>query len=703
MMEMTQASQATQFSKHGMIALVTIDNPPVNALSHAVRAGLVEAVKRALADDDTAALVVICGGRTFIAGADIKEFGKPMKPPLIHEVIAAIENSSKPVIAAIHGTALGGGFELAMACHYRVAVAGAEIGLPEVKLGIIPGAGGTQRLPRLVGVEAALKMIVDGTKIAAPQALSMGALDQIIDLDQSGDLRSGAIAYAERVIAEKRPLRKTSELPVRLDNPAIFDEMRNVVSKRQRGFPAPLKCIEAVKFAVDLPFVEASKLEYELCIQMLNSPESQAQRQAFASEREVVRICGIDAGTQARTIRSVAVIGPGTMGTGIAMCFINADLRVMLLGRDEKSLAKSVQTMRKIYSGSVSKGSIQQAAMDRRLALLTLTTEYRDLHEVDLVIEAVSEDMAVKKDVFRQLDAACKPDAILATNTSYLNIDDLAAVTSRPHDVVGTHFFNPANVMRLLENVRGAQTSPDVLATVMKMAKTIGKVATMVGMSDGFVGNRMLGKRSREGFFMMEEGATPWQIDKVLYDFGFPMGPYQVADLAGLDVAWAARKARFERLTEREKQCNILDQICATGRFGQKTGAGYYKYDDKRNATPDPIIEALIADHSIRRGIARRPISDQEIRERCLFAMINEGAKILEEGVAARAQDIDVIWLHGFGFPAYRGGPMFYADQIGLGNVYDALLKYRDQVGEEYFTPASLLERLAKEGKGFYQ
>jgi 3-hydroxyacyl-CoA dehydrogenase len=703
MMEMTQASQATQFSKHGMIALVTIDNPPVNALSHAVRAGLVEAVKRALADNDTAALVIICGGRTFIAGADIKEFGKPMKSPAIHEVIAAIENSSKPVIAAIHGTALGGGFEVAMACHYRVAVAGAEIGLPEVKLGIIPGAGGTQRLPRLVGVEAALKMIVDGTKIAAPQALSMGALDQIIDLDQSGDLRSGAIAYAERVIAEKRPLRKTSELPVRLDNPAIFDEMRNVVSKRQRGFPAPLKCIEAVKFAVDLPFVEASKREYELCIQMLNSPESRAQRQAFASEREVVRICGIDAGTPTRTIRSVAVIGPGTMGTGIAMCFINADLPVMLLGRDEKSLAKSLQTVRKIYSGSVSKGSIDQAAMDRRLALLTLTTEYRELHEADLVIEAVSEDMAAKKEVFRLLDAACKPGAILATNTSYLNIDDLAAVTSRPGDVVGTHFFNPANVMRLLENVRGAQTSPDVLATVMKVAKTIGKVATMVGMSDGFVGNRMLGKRSREGFFMMEEGATPWQIDKVLYDFGFPMGPYQVADLAGLDVAWAARKARFERLTEREKQCDILDQICATGRFGQKTGAGYYKYDDKRNATPDPIIEALIAAHSIRRDITRRSISDQEIRERCLFAMINEGAKILEEGVAARPQDIDVIWLHGFGFPAYRGGPMFYADQIGLSNVYDALLKYRDQVGGEYFTPASLLERLAKEGKGFYQ
>jgi 3-hydroxyacyl-CoA dehydrogenase len=700
---MTETSQIVRFSKHGAVALLTIDNPPVNALSHAVRAGLVEAVTRALADNDIAALVVICAGRTFTAGADIKEFGKPMRPPLIHEVIATIENSSKPIIAAIHGTALGGGFETAMACHYRVAVGSAKIGLPEVKLGILPGAGGTQRLPRLVGVEAALKMIVEGTEIAAPQAKSMGAIDEIIVADQGGDFKPAAIAYAETVIAEKRALQKTSERPVKLDNPAIFEEMRSIVSKRQRGFPAPLKCIEAVQLAADLPFIEASKREYDLCIELLNSPESKAQRQAFASEREVARVAGIDTDTPTRDIRSVAVVGPGTMGTGIAMCFINVGVPVVLLGLDDKGLERSVHTMRKIYSGSVSKGLIQQAAMDRRLALLTATTEYRTVHGVDLVVEAVSEDMAVKKDVFKRLDAACKPGAILATNTSYLDIDQLAAVTSRPQDVVGMHFFNPANVMRLLENIRGAQTSPDVLATATKVGKKIGKIATMVGVSDGFVGNRMLGKRSREGFFLMEEGATPWQIDRVLYEFGFPMGPYRVADLAGLDVAWAARKARFYRLTNREKQCDILDQICETGRFGQKTGAGYYKYDDKRDATPDPIIEALIVAHSIRRGITRRSIADREIRERCLYAMINEGAKILEEGVAARPQDIDVIWLHGFGFPAYRGGPMYHADQIGLRNVYGALLRYRDQVGEEYFTPAPLLERLAREGKGFYQ
>jgi len=624
-----------------------------------------------------------------------------MKSPVIHDVIASLEGSAKPVIAAIHGTALGGGLEVAMACHYRIALDSAKIGLPEVKLGILPGGGGTQRLPRLVGVEAALKMIVEGSEVAAPQAKSMGAIDEIVP-GAAGDLQAAAIAFAERIVAEHRPLRKTSELPVKLENPAIFEEMRKTVSKRQRGFPAPLKCIEAVQLAVDLPFAQASKREYELCIELLNSPESKAQRQAFASEREVAKIPGVDPATFTRDIRKVGIVGPGTMGTGIAMCFLNAGVPVVLRGLNQETLDKSLQTMRKIYGGSVSKGSLKQEEMDRRLSLLTATTDYQELRDVDLVIEAVFEDMAVKKEVFAQLDALCKPGAILATNTSYLNIDELAAVTRRPQDVVGMHFFNPANVMRLLENVRAAATSDEVLATVMKVGKQIGKISTMVGVSDGFVGNRMLGKRSREGFFMMEEGATPWQIDKVLYEFGFPMGPYQVADLAGLDVAWAARKARFARLSEREKQANILDQICELGRFGQKTGAGYYKYDEKRNSTPDPAIEALIVAHSARRGITRRPISDEEIRERCLYAMINEGAKILEEGVAARPQDIDVIWLQGFGFPAYRGGPMFYADQLGLKKVHEGLLKYRDQVGAEYFTPAPLLERLAKEGKGFY-
>jgi len=691
-------SSLVSFTTQGRIGIARIDNPPVNAVSHAVRQGLSEAVDKALADSAVGALVVICDGRTFIAGADIREFGKPMQPPLLQDVIVKLEGANKPVIAAIHGTALGGGLEVALACHFRIATSTARVGLPEVKLGILPGAGGTQRLPRLIGVEAALKMITEGGEVAAPAAVKMGILDALIE----GDLTAGAVAFAEKVLDEKRPIRRTSEMTARVDNPAIFDETAMTLAKRQRGYLAPQKCVEAVRMAVEVPFAEGIVREYAMCKELLDGPQSKAQRHMFAAEREVAKIAGIAEDTPVRDVKSVAVIGMGTMGVGITMCFANAGIPVVVVDRKQETLDKALGKIRKTFEGSVAKGSMAQAEMDKRLGLIKPTLSYSDLADVDLVIEAVYEDMAEKKAVFAKLDAACKPGAILASNTSYLDINQLADATQRPQDVVGMHFFNPANVMRLLENVRPAKASPEALQTIMKTGKKIGKLPVLVGVCDGFVGNRMLGKRSREGFFMMEEGATPWQIDKVLFGFGFPMGPYSVADLAGLDVAWAARKSRWERLTEREKACNILDQICELGRFGQKTGAGYYKYDEKRNATPDPLIEELIVKHSATRGLTRRAISDEEIIERCLYAMINEGAKILEEGVVSRPHEIDVTWVNGFGFPAYRGGPMFYADQIGLDKVYQGLMKYRDQVGEQFFTPAPLLERLAKSGKSFY-
>jgi 3-hydroxyacyl-CoA dehydrogenase len=686
------------FTKRGRIGIATVDNPPVNALSHAVRSGLVEAVAKADADPEVKALVLICAGRTFIAGADIREFGRPLEAPLLNNLVDDLEKSTKPFIAAIHGTALGGGLEVALACHFRIALPTARLGLPEVKLGILPGAGGTQRLPRLIGVEAALQMITEGNDIPAAKAKAIGLVDEIVE----GELLMAALAFAEKVLDENRPIRRTGELIAKVENPAIFDETKAALAKRQRGFLAPQKCVDAVKLSTEYPIAEGSKLEYELCIGLMRGSQSKAQRHAFFAEREVAKVPGLPDDTAVRDVKTVAVIGPGAMGTGIALCFINVGIPVVLVGLDQPTLDKSIGTMRKILGSNVAKGTMTQEALDARIATVTPTTDYAALKDVDLVIEAVFEDMAVKKDVFAKLGNATKPGAILATNTSYLNIDELAEASGRPADVVGMHFFNPANVMRLLENVRGAKTAPDVLATVMKVGKTIKKVSVLSGVCDGFIGNRMLAKRSREGMFLLEEGATPWQIDKVLYDFGFAMGPYQVADLAGIDVQYAARQARWNLLSDREHKANIVDQLFALGRYGQKTGAGYYTYDDKRKATPDPATEQLILKHSAARGITRRKIDDTEIRERLIYAMINEGAKILEEDVAARPYDIDVVWMTGFGFPTYLGGPMFYADEIGLKTVYEALLKYSEQVGAEFFEPSPLLKKLALEGKGFY-
>lgn len=691
-------AEVVTFAKEGSVGVITVNNPPVNALSQAVRAGIKAGIAKGMAEADVSAMVIICDGRTFIAGADIREFGKPPMEPHLPDVCQFIEDCPKPVVAAIHGTALGGGLEIPLSCHFRIAVATAKVGLPEVKLGLLPGAGGTQRLPRVAGVQAALEMITSGTPVAAAKAKAMGILDEIVD----GDLKAAALAFARKAVDEKLPLRRVSRLAAKLDTPTVFEDFAKANARKFRGFLAPYKCIESVKNAAELPFAEGMKKEREIFLELQASDQSKAQRHVFFAEREVVRIPGLPDDQPTRAITSVGVLGAGTMGGGIAMCFANAGIPVKLLDVKQDFLDKGLAIIQKNYANTVAKGSLKQEVMDKRMSLIQPTLAYEDLKDADLVIEAVFEDMAIKKEVFTKLDAVCKPGAILASNTSYLNIDDIAAITRRPQDVMGMHFFSPANVMRLLENVRGARTSPDVYATAMKIGKTIGKVPVLVGVCDGFVGNRMLAKRTRECGFMLEEGALPWQIDKVIYNFGFPMGPYQMGDMAGLDIGWRNRKAKFSTLSDREKKNTILDKICEMGHFGQKTGSGFYKYDEKRNATPDPMIEELIINHSKDVGITRRTITDQEIVERAIYSMINEGAKILEEGIAARPLDIDVVWLYGYGFPVYLGGPMFYADTIGLGKVYDAILKYRDLVGAEYWTPSPLLEKLAKAGKGFY-
>ena len=686
------------FAKQGKVAVITIDNPPVNALSHAVREGLQKAIEQAVSDDAVGSVALLCAGRTFSAGADITEFGKPILLPSLREVIDAFENCPKPVVAALHGTALGGGFELALGCHYRIALSSAKVGLPEVKLGLIPGAGGTQRLPRLAGAEAALRVIVEGAPVSVEKAKAMGVVDEIVQ----GDLREAAIAFANRLAEDSRPPRPTSALAVPAAKSEIFAEFERGIARKQRGFLAPFRAIEAVRAAGEKPFAEGMKLERDLFVALMDSPQSRAQRHVFFAEREVAKIPGLPPDTPVREIKTAGVIGAGTMGGGIAMCFANAGIPVTVVETAQDALDRGLATIRKNYANSVARGSLKQEEMDRRLALFKPSLDFGDLGHADVIIEAVFEEMGIKKEVFSKLDSIAKPGAILASNTSYLDIDEIAAATQRPRDVMGMHFFSPANVMKLVENVRGKESHPEILATAQKLGKQIGKVAVLVGVSDGFVGNRMLAKRMREAFFLLEEGALPWQIDKVLYDFGFPMGHFAMADLAGLDVGWRNRKAKLDRLSARERDCDILDRICEMGRYGQKTGAGFYRYDEKRNPSPDPLIEKLIIEHSARRGIKRRDVSDQEILERCNYVMVNEGAKILEEGVAARPHDVDIVWIYGYGFPVYRGGPMFWADEVGLKSIHEAVLRYRDTVGAEYWQPAPLLERLAKDGRRFY-
>ncbi|MCB1664701.1 MAG: enoyl-CoA hydratase/isomerase family protein [Pseudomonadales bacterium] len=685
------------------IGVITVDNPPVNALSHALRQGLQDAVTAAQSDSSKA-LVLLCAGRTFIAGADITEFGKPPQAPSLPDVLETLENSAKPIVAAIHGTALGGGFETALACHYRCALPSAKVGLPEVKLGILPGAGGTQRVPRLAGVEAALELIISGNPISAADAGAMKLIDRVV---QTEDLKSPAIAYAQELVALSAPLKRVRD--VQIDPNSIpegfFDAYRRKVAARARGQIAQDRIVSCVEAAVTQSFDEGLQTERELFMECLQSPQSRAMRHAFFAEREAAKIKGLPADTPVRDIRQVAIIGGGTMGGGIAMCFANAGIPVTLLEINDEALERGLGIIRKNYTITVQKGRLSQQEMDSRMALIDGTTSYGDLSKVDLVIEAVFENPDIKKEVFAKLDAVCKPGAILASNTSYQNIDDIAAATSRPADVVGMHFFSPANVMKLLEVVRGDKTADDVLSTVMKIGKKIGKVCVLSRVCYGFIGNRMLTGYGRQAHMLLLDGATPAQVDAAAEAFGMAMGPLAVGDLAGLDIGYKARQAREAAgdTLDPATHC-VASALVEMGRLGQKTGAGYYTYDPQTRARKsDPEVEALIREHAQKLGIRQREISDEEIVARLFYPLINEGALILEEGVAQRPGDIDIVYLYGYAFPASRGGPMFYADEVGLKTVCDTIERFARELGPDYWQPAPLLARLAEQGSTFAQ
>ncbi|MCH7929275.1 MAG: enoyl-CoA hydratase/isomerase family protein, partial [Proteobacteria bacterium] len=620
-------TELVEYTKHRTVGVITLNNPPVNALGAAVREALAARLAQGADDGAVAALVLVGAGRCFSAGADIREFDQPAKPgvPGLREVIEAIEDCPKPVVAAIHETAVGGGLELALGCHYRIGAPSAKVGQPEIKLGIIPGAGGTQRLPRLIGVEPALEIILSGAYISADEALSLGILDQVTD----GDLVDGAVAFAETLVAEGRPLRRTRELDDKLGaaTPELFERMRKGLGKRARGLIAPYLCIESVENVTALPFEEAMAAERALFVRCRDSDQSKAQRHVFFAERQAAKIPDVD--TPPRPIAHAAVVGCGTMGGGIAMNFANAGIPVRVLEVSNEALEKGLDTVRGNYAASVSRGRISEADMDARMALIGGTVDYGDVADADIVIEAVFEDMDLKKETFRTLDAVCKQDAILATNTSTLDVNEIAAATSRPESVIGTHFFSPANVMKLMENVRGDRTSKQTIATVMGLSKALGKVGVLVGVCDGFVGNRMLHAYTRQASFLLEEGALPRQVDKVIYDFGLPMGPFAMGDLAGLDVSWRIRRHQAKTRPSDERYSPIADRICEIGRFGQKTGAGWYRYEEgSRTPVPDAAIESLIVGVSAELGIERREIGDREILERCLYPLINEGAKI---------------------------------------------------------------------------
>ncbi len=671
------------------IAVITSNHPPVNALSAIVRDGLAAAFDQALADAGVKAIVLTCAGRTFFAGADISEFGKPHQGAPLHAVFERIEAAAKPVVAAIHGTSLGGGFETALVCHYRIALASAKVGLPEVKLGLLPGAGGTQRLPRIVGAAKALEMMTGGAPVGGKAALAMGLVDELVD--DRADLRAAGIAFARRVLAEKRALRRISEQPVAGGTPELFAQFRASHAKAFRGFDAPEAIIQCVEAAATLPFAEGMAAERRLFMGLLQGVQSQAQRYMFFAERQAAKIDGLPERTQPRPVETVGIIGAGTMGGGIAMNFLNRGIAVTIVETQAATLERGVATIKKNYDNSAAKGRMSAAEVDKRMALLSPTLDLAALAQADLVIEAVFEDMAVKKDLFAKLDAICRPGAVLASNTSYLNVDEIAAATQRPGDVVGLHFFSPANVMKLLEVVRGAKTSPEVLATAMELGRLIGKVPVVSGVCHGFIGNRMLAQRRIQADALILEGAMPWDVDRVAYDFGWPMGPFQMSDLAGLDIGWSKEASKGATVRER---LNELD------RRGQKTSAGYYDYDAKRNRSNSALVEKLILDFAAEKGIQRRRIDDQEILERLVYPMINEGAKILAEGIAQRASDIDVVWIYGYGWPVYRGGPMFYADTVGAANVVAALEKYLPKLGAG-FEIAPLLRQMAQQGKRF--
>ena len=651
--------------RHDNVLVIISNNPPVNALGQAVREGLAKGIEQALADDSIEAVVIRCDGRTFFAGADITEFGKPPVGPNLPETLDKMEASNKPVVAAIHGTALGGGCEVALACHYRVAVPSAKLGLPEVKLGLIPGAAGTQRLPRLVGAEAALPLVVGGNPISAKQALAIGLVDKIVGEDS---LEADAIAFAREQIG--KPVPRSSEGTANQDgvrNPAIFDEFRQKNGRKLHGFDAPQAAIAAVKAAGELPYAEGVKKERELFMGLMGGTQSAAMRHYFFAERAANKIDDIPADTPLIDIRKVGIIGAGTMGGGIAMNFLSAGIPVTILEMQQEALDRGTATIANNYDNTAKKGRMKPEQVEQAMGNLSTSLDYADLADCDLVIEAVFENMDVKKEVFAKLDSVVKQGAILASNTSYLNVDEIAKATTRPGYVLGLHFFSPANIMKLLEIVRGAETRDDVLLTSMKLAKKIGKIAVVSGVCPGFIGNRMLSPRQQQANAMIMEGANYWEIDDVLIDFGFPMGPFQMADLAGTDIGWHRDPTRIE---------NVREALCAAGRFGQKAGKGYYDYDASRSRTPSEETKSIIADFAGREGAQQRAISKQEILERLLYPMVNEGALILDEGMAQRASDIDVVWINGYGWPLYTGGPMFWADTIGLKTIVEGLEKH---------------------------
>jgi 3-hydroxyacyl-CoA dehydrogenase len=692
---------SASFELHGQTAVITMNNPPVNGLGFDLRREIVEGLARAETDADVKVLVLIGGSRAFSGGADIREFGSPKSTaePSLNTVIRVLEGARKPVVAAIGGACMGGGLELAMACHYRVAVKDAQIALPEVKLGLMPGAGGTQRLPRLIGAEAALNMIVSGETVPSEKLAGTALFDAMIE----GDLLEGALAFAGKV-ADARPLKRVRDIKLALPNAeGFFQFARNTVGAAAKNFPAPLKCVDAVAAAVALPFDEGMRLERELFVQLMQSSESRALRHAFFAERAAAKIPYVPEDTPLRKIGKIAVIGAGTMGSGITANFLSAGIPVTLLEAKKEALDRGQAVIRGIYEASAKKGRLTAQQVGERMAFLKPTQSYDDLKDADMVIEAVFEDMAIKEAVFRKLDETMKPGAILASNTSTLDLNKIAAFTKRPGDVIGTHFFSPANVMKLLEVVRGEKTAKDVLVTVMGLAKKIKKTAVIAGVCDGFIGNRMVEQYFRQALFLLEEGATPRQVDRAAEKWGMAMGPFRMSDLAGNDIGWAIRKRRYREQPEL-KYSRIADRLCELGRFGQKTGLGWYRYEaGRRDAIPDPAVEKMVVDYSKEVGVQRRGIDDEEIVQRLIYALVNEGAAILREGIASRASDIDMVYLTGYGFPVYRGGPMFYADEVGLYNVVASMQRFAANPHGDpaFWRPAPLLAGLASEGRGF--
>ena len=693
---MTQLTESVSLEMAGTVAVLTVDNPPVNALSWHVRQGIFDGLNQAMADGATA-IVLICAGRTFIAGADISEFGGGAPAAVsLADLQAVMENSPIPVIAAIHGTALGGGLEVALCAHYRVGLAGSKYGLPEVNIGLLPGAGGTQRLPRLIGVPKALEAMTSGRHMPAAEAHTDGLIDAVVDGDWDS-LHAAAVAFAERAVADGLPLVKVRDRTDKVvgTDPRVFADIRASIARKTRGFLAPEYNIRCVEAAATLPFDEGLAVEAELFRELMTGPQSAAQRYCFFAERSANKIPDIDhsvrsGDTPIIDVQKAGVLGAGTMGGGIAMNFANVGIPVTIVEVSEDALERGLGVVRQNYERSARRGSIAPEAVDERMALITGSTDKNDFADCDVVIEAVFEDMALKKSIFAELDQICKPGAILASNTSALDINEIASATSRPEWVIGMHFFSPANVMKLLENVRGDASNDTVVASTMAIGKRIGKIPVMVGVCRGFVGNRMLAMRGAEADRMLMEGATPAQIDSVLYEFGFPMGPFSMSDLAGLDIGWKA---------ETSTSSTVREILCESGRRGQKNGRGYYTYDpDTRAATPDPEVEQMIRAFADARGHEQREVTDQEILERLLYPMVNEGAKILDEGIAIRGSDVDVVWVNGYGWPMYRGGPMYWGDSVGLAEIVDRIKDYGDRLGGRHWELSPLLERLAADG-----